>query len=344
VTAQRAHASGCLLALVLAGSCGGEAPASDPTAESRSALQNGRPDAEDNGVVGVSTHHDDKLILCTGVLIAPNLVLTARHCVAPSDGSDVVCGETPLGAPYTGDSVLVTEQASFPDDFAAYTEGSETRVPPDGSDICGFDVALVVLKTPLSESRAKPVAPRLDLAPQPNEPYSAVGYGATCPSDDGECSGPAGLRRRVDDLRVTCALCPNANFGTTEWLGDKDLCSGDSGSPALDQQGRVIGVASRAMEDSGNCIAPVYARIDAWHDFLTTTAIDAARTGNYAPAAWTQIPAAPVASGLTAEGGCSLRAPRRPGPLWASFALLFGLFRCVRSRDARRRARRPTRR
>jgi hypothetical protein len=341
MTAQTTHARGYFL-LALLTACSLDASGGSTTGESRSALEDGRLDAEDTGVVGLSARQKDNIVLCSGSLLAPNLVLTARHCVASSPPT-VRCGETRFGPTYPGDSILVTEHPTYSTDLEAYTEGAETLVPPGGDDLCGFDVALVLLKSSISGERATPLQPRFDLAPQPNELYSAVGYGATCPSDDKACAGESGIRRRVDDLRVACALCPNPDFGTTEWLGDKDLCSGDSGSPALDAHGRVIGVASRAMDQSDRCIAPIYARVDSWRGFLSAAALDAARQGGYAPPAWASAPTATaVDPGSTAGGGCSLGASRHgrrlpsDGRLGGTlFALSFALFRMASGRGRR---------
>ena len=48
--------------------------------------------------------------ICSGTLIGPNLVLTARHCVAPTNevGTSIACSTTTFGTPYDADNFIVT--------------------------------------------------------------------------------------------------------------------------------------------------------------------------------------------------------------------------------------------
>src|SRR4051794_18888443 len=47
--------------------------------------------------------------LCTATLIAPNLLLTARHCVSQGSSSDhVTCGDSMLGLPYPASAFFAT--------------------------------------------------------------------------------------------------------------------------------------------------------------------------------------------------------------------------------------------
>ena len=120
------------------------------------------------------------------------------------------------------------------------------------------------------------------------EPYTAYGFG------DDEADAGAGVRRRLDGLSVDCVglSCPDREVFETEWVGSDGVCSGDSGGPALDASGRVIGVVSRGYR---GCRAPVYGSIPAFAAFLESEALRAAAEGGYEPPVWAggrELPAA----------------------------------------------------
>jgi hypothetical protein len=69
-----------------------------------------------------------------------------------------------------------------------------------------------------------------------------------------------------------------------EWLSvDARLCPGDSGGPALDKAGQVMGVASRAGPE---CMTAIYSDVAAFHDLIVSAARTAAADGPYELAAW----------------------------------------------------------
>src|SRR3954451_4296321 len=74
---------------------------SDPNiGEARSAIAGGEPDTTDANVFLLFSHRGtDGVALCSASLIAPNLLLTARHCVANVTSEQVTCGKTTAGAP-----------------------------------------------------------------------------------------------------------------------------------------------------------------------------------------------------------------------------------------------------
>src|SRR5262249_135144 len=154
----------------------------------------------------------------------------------------------------------------------------------------GFDLAAIVLADAAGASEAEPIVPRFDPPVRDHETYSALGFGATCSlsSINESCYLQSGTRRRVDGLSVQCAEhCPDWRYAATEFQGDRDLCEGDSGGPALDASGRVIGIGARGSSDAdGNCVDGVYVRLSSWRDFLTAVVREAA--GDAAAPAWTE--------------------------------------------------------
>ena len=222
-------------------------------------IAGGVPDTEDVAVVGITD--DATGATCTGALIAPDLVLTAQHCVAPIVGP-FDCATVTFGPPGNPSTFHVTTRPAFTFDPGDYHAVAEIRIPPGGDAVCGRDVALLVLAAPIDADEARPIAPRLDVEVAPGEIYAAVGYGAIDDVNTG-----AGERRRRDGLLADCIgdACGTAFIHAAEWRGEAGVCQGDSGGPALDAQGRVIGVASRG---SFGCVDPIYGSLVAHRDWI----------------------------------------------------------------------------
>lgn len=270
----------------------------------QAAIAGGQPDSADSNVFLLFSHRTGGVALCSASLIAPNLLLTARHCVSDVTSEQVTCGKTTAGTPFPANTF-----------FAANTESSDqiTRanaflvssisVPTADSDICGFDVALVTLTTPVASSLAKPLVPRIDRPVTAGEHYTAVGYGTDQPGD----GGIAGLRRGRAGLEVSCAPgeCTTGVEGS-EFVGDFGICSGDSGGPALDAEGKVVGVVSRSAD---NCNHPVYGSVAAWKDWISSVATDAAALGKYPVPFWVTSGSSDGALAAAGAQGqaCSLR-------------------------------------
>jgi hypothetical protein len=174
---------------------------------------------------------------------------------------------------------------------------------PDTSEVCGADIALVETSEQVPASVAEPLEPRLDAFVSRGEVYTAIGYGGV--RDDGTGSG---VRRSRRDLRVLCAGsdCGTA-VATEEFLGQVGTCEGDSGGPAIDETGRVIGVLSRGGDD---CTQPIYGSTTAWARLLVLAARSAAESGGYTAPDWATAP--PTAPGDDDGTGGTSSAPPPP--------------------------------
>jgi hypothetical protein len=215
---------------------------------------------------------------------------------------------------------------------------------PDTSEVCGADIALVETSEEVPASVAEPLEPRLDAFVSRGETYTAVGYGGV--RDDGTGSG---VRRSRQDLRVLCAAneC-GSGVADEEFLGQIGTCEGDSGGPALDESGRVIGVLSRGGDD---CTQPIYGSTTAWARLLVLAARSAAESGGYAPPDWATEPpsgagggdgtggtatAPPPMADTSASAGCAWSVTDAP-VTWASRVMPISALLVVGVLSARRR-------
>ncbi len=300
---------GPLSLIALASACAApEAEGYATIASLQAPIQDGTVARNQPNVVGLQSvvgqsGQSVQTLLCTGSLIAPNLVLTARHCIARVDAKKVECGKTPFSAPLSPRDVFVTTADRMSDDLDDYLEASEVLVPDEGNDVCGFDVALILLRNRVPEAVARPLEPRLDGAVAVGEAYRAVGFGATGTDD----TSTSGTRRERSGLSASCIEGGGCSLSRErEWEGQAGVCEGDSGGPAIDAEGRVVGVASRSnFSPERECLTPVYGAVSGWRDWIREVAKRAAQEGAYEPATWvTTVSAGGTSgSGQTTGGG-----------------------------------------
>ncbi len=286
-----------LLTLALGGCSGGDDAAHGPTRATQ-AIAGGVDDTTHTNVVGIAILRSGGLATCTGSLITPTLVLTARHCVSPTEEGGVVCSDVRVNGmtlrttlteeTHPAVSFYVTTSAVLMR-ASSITRVSEVLTPPDslGVPLCGHDIALLRLASPITS--VAPLRPRLDMPPSVDEVFTASGYGATT----GE-GGGSGRRRMREGLMVRLVGFEESRGLTlreeSEWLADTGTCRGDSGGPALDEIGEVFGVLSRGR--SGACESPVYTRVDSFAGWIRAEAARAVEEGGYPAPSWVTAPEA----------------------------------------------------
>jgi len=162
---------------------------------------------------------------CTGAALAPDLVLTAAHCVLP--GADYKIVEYERGQPQLRDVTRVTAHPNF-------------KLQTLLAHRATADVALLKLAAPLANVAPAPLGATPTVAP--GDSFLVAGLGLAV-RGDGKSGGTARAASLIATGRpgnLQIRLVDAATLGEKEGLG---ACTGDSGAPVF-ANGAIIGVVS----------------------------------------------------------------------------------------------------
>lgn len=229
---RSSRAGSILLAALVAGGCA-DAPATGALAQVEQPIINGTPDPGETGTVYVS--HLDYPFLCSGTVIGPTLVVTAKHCTfvektganndVPMKGDRFRVGFGPQQGQLTWRGTTKMEWIGQPGNV-------EVQPAVDG----GQDVALLWLSSAVPAG-TKIHAVKLDYIPAANDPLTIVGYGRSSLS-----SNKSGVKLMTVDTFNGL----NGATGIIQAKG-KGACSGDSGGSFYFGAAReLVGVTSTA--------------------------------------------------------------------------------------------------
>jgi len=236
-----------------------------------------------NGVVDTPAKYNSTILIqtelaggygagCTGTLITPHVVVTARHCVSQYNE-----GSRTFGADYDPAKMYIW--------YGSEPRGSQDNnvvriVHPPGMSIENNDFALLVLQKAATIDFAQI---RLTKAPGKSEIVAVAGYGVT----NTDTGTPTGLHKRYrrEDLRIA-VVGPATSYG----VGDKEIvlgesiCQGDSGGPVYAQATvALLAVTSRggngksptATQPYLGCVGTntfnLFTRVDGFADLINKT-------------------------------------------------------------------------
>jgi MYXO-CTERM domain-containing protein len=264
---------------------------SEGTQQAGQAIVGGTADTADTFVVGINIGGFGS---CSGSLIAPNLVLTARHCVSQTSNSNGgLCLPTDyynqhVTGDYGASQFRVTQAQNMYQSGITTWRVSKVWYIDDAScpsadkacNLCGVDLALLELtkNTTGSAFPAATYAIPSFAPPNTGDQFTCIGYGLTSPTN----TNSSGKRMVIENQQTISVSGYDINVYAS-------VCEGDSGGPYWDRAtNKLYGALSRG---DTNCTQGTYTRVDAHMAWLQAKAKLAAADGGYTAPSWVNDPA-----------------------------------------------------
>lgn len=214
---------------------------------------------EGDSIVFFETRDGNDHGACSGVLIAPRLVLSAGHCAVTPEGRRRRIRRVRIGvARGTVQNVRVERVVAHPDFDAAHPER-------------GNDLALLHLR---EDARATPIPFVTTAEDEASRHVRVLGFGMTSPRPQRNPRLHAAALEHLSPFH--CFSGPVARMAETRGCAaspQSGVCPGDSGGPILaqvDGTTKLLGIVSLAINDVTACThsATVFTRVTAFDEWI----------------------------------------------------------------------------
>ena len=217
-------------------------------------------------------------VVCGGTLVAPNLVLTARHCGGTHPPEAIDCATDHFDGPLLPPTTVWITAAAVVSERATFHRGARWHTPL--ATACGHDLALLTIEDGVAPSEAaiaKPLLTEDAVTAAASTTLMVDGYGQTA------ADVPSDGARRERNTHLLClggrdacsALPEGPSLLGSELAVDALVCPGDSGSGLRDPSGSLLGPLGRSIGGTSPCGHGVYTRLSSHALLIARAARDA---------------------------------------------------------------------